>query len=175
MEKKSLVEAQYNRHRQSGKPIDMRIRRLVISTIFSAPLLCSVAQAEETHSVKTSAAKATVGIQATVTVTIEGRNGWHINSEAPIALKISTQTGANVAKPKQSRADLVESSETKARFDVSATLIEVGNKSLGAEATFVMCQESACKPVKETFTLTFATEAPSAPVPNVKAKGKRKV
>jgi len=153
----------------------MLIRRFFVSTLLMAPLLGGVAFADVTHTVKTAPGKAAIGVPATVSVTIEGRNGWHINAEAPISLKLSPQPGVSVTKPKQSRADLAESTESKARFDVSATLAEAGAKTISAEASFVVCQESACKPVKETLTLTLATLTPSAPVTKTKAKSKRKV
>jgi hypothetical protein len=153
----------------------MPIHRIVVSSLFLATLAGGSARAEDTHTVKTAPAKATVGVPAIVSVTIEGRNGWHINGEAPISLKLAPQTGVTVAKPKQNRTDLAESTETKARFDVSATMAEAGAKTIGAEASFVVCQESACKPVKETLTLTLATETAAAPVTKTKAKSKRKV
>lgn len=152
----------------------MTIRRSVVSALFLAALAGGTAHAEDTHTVKTALTKVAVGVPATVSVTIEGRNGWHINSEAPVSLKLAPQAGVSVSKAKQSRSDLVESTETKARFDVSATLAEAGAKTISAEASFVVCQESACKPVKESLTLSLATEAPSAPVKKTKAKSKRK-
>jgi hypothetical protein len=152
----------------------MIIPRIVVPAVFLAQIVGGSAFADDTHLVKALPAKATLGSATVVSVTIEGRNGWHINSEAPISLKVSPPPGVSVAKQKLGRADLVESTDTKARFDVSATLAEVGAKTISAEATFVVCQETACKPVKETLSLTVSTEAPSAPTTKSKAKGKRK-
>jgi hypothetical protein len=54
--------------------------------------------------------------------------------------------------------------------------LEVGAKVVTAEARFVLCQEQACKPVKETLALNIdvAAAAPAAPAKAVKAKGKTK-
>ena len=116
--------------------------------------------AEETHKLTTNVANAATGDGATLSVTVEGRNGWHINEEAPISLKLRPSEGVSVAKDKLARADLAESTPERARFDVKASTQRVGTSTIAAEANFVMCQETACKPVKETLTLSVASPAP---------------
>ncbi len=127
------------------------------------------ARAEETHKLVATAGKAPVGQATTVAVTVEGRNGWHINAEAPISMKLMPSEGVLVAKEKMARTDLAESTENRARFDVTATCNEPGTRTIAAEANFVMCQETACKPVREKITLTVTAE-PAAAKPAAKRK-----
>ena len=49
-----------------------------------------------------------------------------------------------------------------ARFDIPVSAAEAGKKTISAEARFVICQEQACKPVKETLAL--AIDVSAAPV-----------
>lgn len=156
--------------------MSMFTRRYLLLGSLLVPCAAGLAHAEETHTVKAPPVAAAVGAPAVVSVTIESKNGWHLNAEAPISLKISPPSGVTVAKAKLSRGDLAESTVTKARFDVSAQLSEGASKSIPAEATFVVCQESACKPVKESLTLSLApagAPAKSKEAPT-KAKAKRK-
>ena len=71
------------------------------------------------------------------------------------------------------RADLAASTQESARFDVAFEAAEAGAKVISAEARFVICQETACKPVKETLTLNVEVGA-AAPAPKAKAKAKAK-
>ena len=99
-------------------------------------------------------------------LTIAAKNGWHVNAEAPITVSLkSSDAGLTVAKEKMTRADLAESTQTAARFDIALTCAAdaaAGPKTINAEAKFVMCQESACKPVKETLALAIEVTAPAA-------------
>ncbi len=132
----------------------------MFALVLCAPIVHSrSARAEETHAVVTAPASVPVGQAASVGVTIEGKNGWHINAEAPVSLKVTPKEGVTLAKPALGRADLVESNEKRARFDVRATPASAGTITLAAEASFVMCQETACKPVREKLTLQLAAQA----------------
>lgn len=154
--------------------MSMFIPRYVFLGSILLPFAAGTAAAEETHIVKTTPVAAAVGTPANLSVTIESKNGWHLNAEAPIALKLSPPAGVTVAKPKLGRGDLAESTVTKARFDVSAQLGEATAKSIPAEATFVVCQESACKPVKENVTLSLTPASAPAKGKDAPAKVKTK-
>ena len=83
----------------------------------------------------------------------------------------SSDAGLTVAKEKMTRADLAESTKDAARFDIPlscAADAAAGPKTINAEAKFVMCQESACKPIKETLALNVEITPAAAPA----AKGK---
>lgn len=122
------------------------------------------AAASDTFEVKPTGAVGVVGKEATASVTIMAKRGWHLNHEAPLTLKLTPPPGVTVDKSKLTRADLALASESEARFDVGVTLSEPGRKSIDAEAGFVLCRADACRPLKEKLTLTAeATAAGTAP------------
>jgi len=67
------------------------------------------------------------------------------------------------------RADLAASTKESARFDVAFEAAEAGAKVISAEARFVICQETACKPVKETLALNIEVGA-AAPAPRARRR-----
>jgi DsbC/DsbD-like thiol-disulfide interchange protein len=128
---------------------------------------------EKLYEIRKTDAKVAVGGKATASVTIATKNGWHVNGEAPITLSLTPPPGITLPKTKLARADLAASTQESARFDVAFEAAEPGSKVIAAEARFVICQETACKPVKETLSLTVDVAAP-APAPKAKkAKTKR--
>jgi hypothetical protein len=118
------------------------------------------ARAEETYELKKSDVKATVGAKSTTSLTIAAKSGWHVNEEAPVWLKLLPEPGISVDKPKLNRPDLAQSTKDLARFDFAFTASEPGKKTINAEASFVMCQATTCKPVKEK--LAFAVDVAPA-------------
>ena len=149
------------------------IRRIALLSLALAgltlPVSLSRAHADgATHEIRKTDAKVAAGGQASAGLTIAGKNGWHVNAEAPITVSlVSGDSALTVAKAKLSRADLAESSLERARFDIpvsAAAGTAAGTKTINAEAKFVMCQESACKPVKETLALNVEI-TPAAPAP----------
>jgi len=143
-----------------------------ISAFFVAvTLLEGAARAEDKlYEVKNTPAKVAVGAKSTTSVTIAAKNGWHVNGEAPITLSLTAPAGITLPKAKLARADLAASTLESARFDVAFEAAEPGPKVIAAEAHFVICQETACKPVKETLSLNVEVSV-AAPK---KAKGKTK-
>jgi len=119
------------------------------------------ARAEETiYELKKSDVKATVGARGTTSLTIAARSGWHVNDAGPLSLKLLPGPGISVDKPRLDRPDLAQSTKDLARFDVAFTASEPGKKTINAEAVFVMCQASTCKPVKEK--VAFAVDVAPA-------------
>jgi hypothetical protein len=142
-----------------------------------ALLLAPVAaHAADTYEVSKTDVQAVVGEKGRATFTINGKNGWHVNEEAPITIKLQPSTGVSVDKPKLTRSDLAEASKDRARVDVAFTASAPGPHTIGAEASFVMCQESACQPVKEKITLALDAKpsAPDAPTEKKPAPKKRR-
>ncbi|HEX4404782.1 MAG TPA: hypothetical protein VH560_08135 [Polyangia bacterium] len=136
-------------------------------------LLHGSARAEDKlYAVTQAPTKVAVGAKSTISVTIDAKNGWHVNGEAPITLSLTAPAGITLPKAKLSRADLAASSLVSARFDVPFEAAEPGAKVIAAEAHFVICQESACKPVREMLSLNVEASV-AAPVVK-KAKGKVK-
>jgi hypothetical protein len=119
------------------------------------------AQAEKLHEVIAPPAQGRVGAQGRTAVTLTGKNGWHLNEQAPVTLKLTPSPGIAVEKAKLGRKDLVEDTKDKARFDIPFTAQKAGRQSIEAEASFVVCQEAACKPIKEKVTLAIEVAAPA--------------
>jgi hypothetical protein len=115
------------------------------------------------YAIEKSAKDATAGTASTASVAVVGKNGWHVNAEAPITLTLVADPGVTLAKGKLTRADLAETSLERARFDVAFTPSAPGRKKITGDARFVMCQEQACKPVKESVVLEVAVADPAAP------------
>jgi hypothetical protein len=76
-------------------------------------------------------------------------------------------------KPKFARGDLALSNETTARFDVGLVASEPGKKTIEAEAGFVLCQENACRPIKEKLVLVVEAVAPAKASTGKKSAKKR--
>jgi hypothetical protein len=134
-------------------------------SLFGIGLLAGTpARAADTHEVKAPASQAVVGAAGTASLTIEGKNGWHLNKDFPIGLKLVAPVGVTLDKPKQTKKDLKEHTDQRARFDVGFTAAAAGKQSVEAVASFAVCQDSACKPVQEKVTLALDVTAPAAPV-----------
>ncbi|MEO8214831.1 MAG: hypothetical protein ABI560_16640, partial [Myxococcales bacterium] len=106
--------------------------------------------------------------------TVQAKNGWHVNEQAPITLMAKADSGVELPKAKLTRADLTQSTKDEARFELPFTATTAGNKTITAETRFVVCQEQACKPMKETVALEVevTSAAPAAAAPG-KARSKR--
>jgi hypothetical protein len=152
----------------------LRAARTIFAFALTAAVLggASAHAEDKLYEIKKTDAKVAVGGKATTSVTIATKNGWHVNGEAPITLSLTAPAGITLPKAKFVRADLAASTQESARFDVAFEAAEAGSKVIAAEAKFVICQETACKPVKETLTLNVDVSA--APAPKAKAKAKAK-
>lgn len=141
----------------------MPIVRVTLSAVFAGALLGGIAAAgEQTYDLKKVDAKATVGVKGTTSVTITGKNGWKVNEEAPLTLKLTPGPGVTVDKNRITRADGVQKSKDTARFDVAFTASEPGKKTIDGECSFVMCIDTTCVPVKEKVALAVDVAAPGA-------------
>jgi len=128
--------------------------------------LPSLAQANQTqtHTVEGSvqavpAAQSDEGAaRRTLTVTIRGKNEWHINDQGPMSLTLKPSPGAKVAQARLGRSDLTVSTPDTASF---STMVQAtrGPASVEAHARFVMCHEEACKMVEETLTVVVKPKA----------------
>jgi hypothetical protein len=130
------------------------------------------ARADALYEVTKTEPKLAVGGTATASVTLKAKGGWHMNAEAPITVALTPPAGLSVPKPKLSRSDLAASTQESARFDIPVSATEAGKKTIAAEARFVICQQEACKPVKETLSLALdvAPTATAAKDPPAKKK-----
>jgi hypothetical protein len=125
-------------------------------------LAAGVSAADSLYEIKKTEPKVAVGATGTGSLTITAKGGWHLNAEAPITVALTAPAGVTVQKAKLTRADLAQSTQESARFDIPVSATEAGKKTINAEARFVLCQEQACKPVKETLALAVdVTPAPA--------------
>jgi hypothetical protein len=139
------------------------MKRIALALALAAPLAAGATAAraaESLYEITKVEPKVAVGATGTASLTIKVKGGWHVNDEAPISVALTTPAGVTVKKAKLTRADLAASSKESARFDIPVSGTEAGKKSIGAEAHFVLCQEQACKPVKETVTLAIEVTPP---------------
>jgi hypothetical protein len=116
--------------------------------------------ADDTYQVTHTDATVAVGAKTKASVTVSAQKGWHLNAEAPLTLKMTPAPGVALDKNKLVRGDLALSSDSTARFDVAVIPSEPGKQAIEAELSFVLCQEEACRPIKEK--LTIAVEASAA-------------
>jgi hypothetical protein len=132
---------------------------------------------DKLYEIKKTEPRVAVGAKGAASITIATKNGWHVNAEAPITLALTPPAGITVPKPKLARADLAASTQESARFDVAFEAAEPGSKVITAETRFVLCQATACKPVKETLALNIEVTpaaAPAAAKAGAKTKSKKK-
>ena len=153
------------------------MRRLAFFASFSSAVAiatAALAATESLYEIKKTEPKVAVGATATASLTITAKAGWHVNAEAPITVALTAPAGVTVQKAKLTRADLAQSSQESARFDIPVSATEAGKKTINAEAHFVLCQEQACKPVKETLALAVEITPPAAAPPATKSPKKPK-
>jgi hypothetical protein len=155
--------------RPVGRPVGRPARRLfpgllTLAVAVALPLGPRPARADEaTYEIRKTSAPVTAGATSTVSVTVVGKNGWHVNDEAPITATVKADPGVALPKAKLTRADLAESTKQSARFDIPFSAAEAGPKTITAQTRFVMCQEQACKPASETIAFNVEVQAPAAP------------
>jgi hypothetical protein len=130
------------------------------------------ARADDTYQVSKTDAAVVVGSPGKASVTVSAKQGWHLNAEAPLTLKLGSTPGLQTDKTKLGRADLALSTETEARFDIGVTVSEPGRKTLEADVGFVLCQESACRPIKEKVSLVVDSADAKKAGPAKKTKKK---
>ena len=147
-----------------------------LTALLAATALAGIrpARADALYEVTKTEPKIAVGGSATASLTIKAKGGWHVNAEAPITVALTPPAGLSVSKAKLGRADLASSSKDSARFDIPISATEAGKKTIAAEARFVICQESACKPVKETLALALDVTPTATTSADPKAKTKKK-
>jgi hypothetical protein len=150
------------------------MKQLALTAFFSLALLPSQRgfAADPSYDVSKTDASLAAGGKGKASVTITAKNGWHLNAEAPLTLKLAPAPGVTVDKEKLVRADLAMSTPASARFDVGVTSGENGKKSVQAEASFVLCQEDSCRPVKEKLSFEVDVRTPAEPAAPATTSGK---
>jgi hypothetical protein len=151
-----------------------RFAFVAASALALISLAAGVASAADAlYEIKKTEPKVVLGATGTASLTITAKAPWHVNAEAPITVALTPPAGVTVQKAKLTRADLAQSTQESARFDIPVSATEPGKKTINAEARFVLCQEQACKPVKETLALAVEI-TPAAAAPKDVKKPKKK-
>jgi hypothetical protein len=138
------------------------MKRLLLALALTTATATAARAADSLYEITKVEPKVALGSTGIASLTIKVKGGgWHVNDEAPISVALTPPPGLTVKKSKLTRADLAASSRESARFDIPVSATEAGKKTIGAEARFVLCQEQACKPVKETVTLAIEVTPPA--------------
>ena len=138
------------------------MKRLLLALALTTATATAARAADSLYEITKVEPKVALGSTGIASLTIKVKGcGWHVNDEAPISVALTPPPGLTVKKSKLTRADLAASSRESARFDIPVSATEAGKKTIGAEAHFVLCQEQACKPVKETVTLAIEVTPPA--------------
>ena len=99
-----------------------------------------------------------VGGEARTEVSLEGRNGYHVNQEYPIELRIEAPPGVELAKTRFVRADASVFEEARAVFPVVFTPRDPGRKEFTGELSFSVCNPQNC--LLERRPVVFAVDVP---------------
>lgn len=99
-----------------------------------------------------------VGTAGRAEVTLEGRNGYHVNQEYPIQLTLRPPAGVEVAKTTLAREDATTFEEARAVFPVAFTPRAAGHHELTGELSFSVCNPQNC--LMERRPVTIAVDAP---------------
>lgn len=99
-----------------------------------------------------------VGAAGRAEVTLEGRNGYHVNQEYPIQLTLRPPAGVEVAKTTLAREDASTFEEARAVFPVTFTPRESGHKEFSGELSFSVCNPQNC--LMERRPVTFSVDVP---------------
>lgn len=146
---------------------------MALGTWAAAAAGANPVRADETpYQIDKGPTKAAVGVPGKAALTVQGKSGWHINDQAPITVTAKADPGVELPKPKLVRADLTQSTRDTARFEIPFTAAAAGKKTITAEARFVVCQEQACKPIKETVALEVDVSSAAAPPAGAAAKSR---
>ena len=96
------------------------------------------------------------GEESRFSISIAGRDGWHINKEFPLRIELEAPNGVGLTKTAFERPDAAAFSDASARFDVPFKPSEAGRHEIRADVSFAMCTDENC--VLEDQKLALALE-----------------
>lgn len=100
--------------------------------------------------------KAPAGKEALAKVHVEPRKPWHMNTEFPVALRITAPSGVTVDVLKQRKDDAERFDDDGLVFALPFTPTTDGPKKFAGEIDFAVCGGAACAP--ETVPVDFTIE-----------------
>ncbi len=96
------------------------------------------------------------GQEALAKVRVEPRSPWHMNTEFPVALRITAPSGVTVEVLKQRKDDAERFDDDGLVFALPFTPTSGGTKRIAGEVDFAVCGDAACAP--ETVPVDFTVE-----------------
>jgi hypothetical protein len=94
------------------------------------------------------------GAEASLTVTVKPKAGWHFNLDFPTSVKTASTDGVAVRTPKQGLSDAVSSSEDAgAAWAVKVVPGTAGQATVTCDLKFAVCTETTCDPKRETLAV----------------------
>jgi hypothetical protein len=95
-----------------------------------------------------SAADASTAQPAEVSLTLEGRGGFHVSLEYPLRVELGGSSALVLEKTTLHAGDAAEIGDERARWKALAHRSAAGEQWIAARVQFAMCTEDACVPAE---------------------------
>ncbi len=99
---------------------------------------------------------APAGRESLAKVHVEPRSPWHMNTEFPVALRVTAPNGVELDVAKQRKSDAERFDDDGLVFALPFTPKTQGAKRIAGEVDFAVCGDAACAP--ETVAVDFVVE-----------------
>jgi hypothetical protein len=110
-------------------------------------------------------ADARAGAEAVATITVTPATGYHVNTEYPTKLTLTSTQGVTLAKDKfeagghdKAKGDADALDEQQLAFAVKLTPAASGSYTINGSFKFAVCDASQCLPKKENIAITVAAK-----------------
>jgi hypothetical protein len=121
----------------------------VVALLLAATATLGTAVAGDQYDLKISPPSATAGARAVVTISIQPKGAFHVNTEYPVKLKMTAPDGVTLEKAVQTKDDAKRFEKAELDFEVAFTAGGSGKKSFTGELKFAVCTDTECKPTSE--------------------------
>jgi hypothetical protein len=110
-------------------------------------------------------ADAKAGAEAVAKITVTPATGYHVNTEYPTKLTLTSPQGVTLAKAEfvagghdKAKGDADDFDEKQLAFTVKLTPAASGSYTINGSFKFAVCDASQCLPKKETIANTLAAK-----------------
>lgn len=93
-----------------------------------------------------------------LTLTLEGRGGFHVNLEYPLRVELQGSGAAEFHRVTLGPGDAAELTEARARFSAPVRWHATGRQWLGARVQFAVCSEDACIPQEHALAIELQVQ-----------------
>jgi hypothetical protein len=100
-----------------------------------------------------TATSASTAQPSLISITIEGRGGYHVNLEYPVRIELGASEGAALSRTVLTAVDARELSEARARFETHARWSSTGRHWLATRVQFAVCTQDTCVPRQESLAV----------------------